>query len=206
MCPLCPLDTNGHDGQFIMMSNGRPFALDVHCVHCIGPMDTVNIPTEPLLQTYRGSVGMLTVSIGPMDTMDVHWTALWIVHHVHWCPMDTLCPFKGQNGHFQWTQWTSIGSILMCPIDPLTALQLHFLLILFNGHNVSIVPTVSIAHNGCPMDKTDVQWTQWTSMLRRFMTQLGVTVIFYCYLWFVPPCFVVPVLHGLWGLHFSCNL
>ena len=45
---------------------------------------------------------------------------------------------------------------------------------------MSIVPTVSIAHNanGCPMDKIDVQWTQWTSMLRRFMTQLGVTVIF----------------------------
>ena len=63
---------------------------------------------------------------------------------------------------------------------------------------MSIVPTVSIAHNanGCPMDKIDVQWTQWTSMLRRFMTQLGVTVIFIviCDLcrpvsWF--PCYTV---------------
>ena len=85
---------------------------------------------------------MLNMSIGPMDTMDVQWTSngrplhiIKIVDHVHWCPLcplDTLCPFNGQNLHVQWTQWTSIGSILMCPMDPLSAHQFVNLLLFVN--------------------------------------------------------------------------
>ena len=66
----------------------------------------------------------------------VHWTnghngrTLDIIMNCPSCPLVSnghnghIMPFNGQNRHGQWTQWTSIGSILMCPIDQLTALQL----------------------------------------------------------------------------------
>ena len=72
-------------------------------------------------------------------------------------------PFNGQNGHIQWTQWTSIGSILMCPIDPLTALQLvncPFLV-----HPVQLKQCIHRVTALCPLHtmQMDVQWTKYTS-------------------------------------------
>ena len=124
------------------------------------------------------------------------------------CPLCPLvsnghikCPFKGQNGHVQWTQWTSIGSILMCPIDPLTALQLVNWPFLVNP--VQWTQCVHCAHcvhctqckwmsngqNRRPMDTMNVH--------AYFMTHLGVTELFFIVIcdlcrpvsWF--PCYSV---------------
>ena len=161
MDTMCPLDTNGHDGQFIMMSNVRPLC----------PL--VQWTQSTFLQSLfsKGSVGILTVSIEPMQW--TQWTS-----NANGRPLDITmnCPSfplvsNGHNGHIvsiQWTKWT-------CSMDTMDVHWVHFIvsygpthcwlhfnllighfvLILFNGNNVSIVCTVSIAHSG-----HNVKWTQ----------------------------------------------
>ena len=104
----------------------------------------------------------------------IHW-----IHHVPWtsighdvhrlsCPMAfNVYPFPMFNGHVQWIQWMSNGSICVDPMDtinkPSLASEHQFGVFVQWIHWIHWTPLdiVSIVFNG-----HDVQWTQWIQWIQ----------------------------------------
>ena len=183
-CPICPLNGRnvsiGHQWTWCTIHN------DVQCTSIVSKL--VQWTQSTFLQSLfsKGSVGMLTVSIEPMQwtqwTSNANGRQLDIIMNCPSCPLVS----NEHNGHIvsiQWTKWT-------CSMDTMDVHWVHFIvsygpthcwlhfnllighfvLILFNGNNVSIVCTVSIAHSGHnakstlhnrrPMDTMDLRWNK----------------------------------------------
>jgi hypothetical protein len=142
-CPICPL--NGHNVSIGHQWTWCTIHNDVQCtsIVSIGPMQwtqwtsnangrpldiTMNCPSFPLVSNgHNGHIVSIqwTKWTCSMDTMDVHWVHFIVSYGPTHCRL-----------HF---------SLLIS----------HFVLILFNGNNVSIVCIVSIAHSG-----HNAKWTQ----------------------------------------------